>query len=88
MKAMARGFTRFEQLSFGNGDLIESIARREQMTGRYVSRMIELAFLSPEIVERVLSGKREVRVSTKRLVLDFDLPLTWSEQPEALSGQL
>jgi DNA invertase Pin-like site-specific DNA recombinase len=88
VKAIARGFTWFEQLSSSNGDTIESIAGRERVTGRYVSRMIELAFLSPEIVEGVLSGRRAVRVSTRRLVLDFDLPLTWSEQPEALSGQL
>jgi hypothetical protein len=87
VKAIARGVSWFEQLSSGNGDTIESIARRERMTGRYVSRMIELAVLSPEIVEGVLSGRREGRVSTKRLVLDIDLPLPWPEQSQAVCGK-
>src|SRR4051812_25579010 len=86
VKALARGFTWLEQLSSGNGDTIASIARRERMTDRYLSRMIELAFLSPEIVEGVLSGKRGLRVSTKRLARDVDLPLGWPAQ-SALSSK-
>jgi site-specific DNA recombinase len=85
VKAMARGFTWFEQLSSGNGDTIESIARRERVTGRYVSRMIELAFLSARIVEEVLSGKRGMGVSTEGLVRD-DLPLAWRQQSVVVSG--
>jgi site-specific DNA recombinase len=87
VKAMARGFSWFQQLSSGNGDTIDSIARRELVTGRYVSRMMELAFLSPEIVEGVLSGRRVVRVSTKRLAWDVDLPLGWPEQSQAVSSK-
>ncbi len=87
VKAIARGFAWFEQLSSGNGDTIESIAQRERVTGRYVSRMIELAFLSPEIVEGVLSGKIRMRVSTKRLARDVDLPSGWPAQSQAVSSK-
>jgi len=84
VKAMARGFTWFEQLSAGNDNTIESIARREHMTARYVSRMIELAFLSPEIVEGVFSRRREPRASVEQLTRNFDLPIIWVEQTSAL----
>ena len=80
VKAIARGVTWFEQLASDRGDTIKSIAKRERLTDRYVSRMIELAFLSPRIVEAALSGKTEVRVSTKQLVFDVELGSSWSEQ--------
>ena len=82
VKAIARGVTWFEQLSCGQGDTIKSIAKRERLTDRYVSRMIELAFLSPRIVEAALSGKTEVRVSTNKLA--FDAALQWTEQEQTL----
>jgi hypothetical protein len=85
VKAIARGVTWFEQLACGRGDTIKSIARHERVTDRYVSRMIELAFLSPRIVEAALSGKTEVRVSAKRLVLDVKLPMEWPLQSHALT---
>ena len=86
VKAIARGFTWFEQLSSGNGDTIESIARRERVTGRYISRMIELAFLSPEIVQGMLSGKGRMRGSTKGIVVGKKMPTAWLRQAETLLG--
>jgi site-specific DNA recombinase len=80
VKNIARGFAWFEQLSSGTTETIESIARSEYVTGRYVSRMIELAFLSPDLVESVLSGKRAVRASAERIARQIDLPSSWSEQ--------
>jgi hypothetical protein len=85
VKAIARGFAWFEQLASDQGDTIKSIAKRERVTDRYVSRMIELAFLSPEIVQAALRGTRGVRVSAKQLVLDVKLPMAWSLQSHALS---
>jgi len=87
VKAIARGFTWFEQLTSGRDDTIESIAKRDGVTGRYVSRMIELAFLSPWVVEAALKGARGTRISIKRLAVDVDLPLAWPQQSQVLSGK-
>jgi site-specific DNA recombinase len=84
VKAIARGFTWFEQLSSDSGDTIETIARRERVTGRYVRRVMELALLSPEIVEGVVGGKSALKVSTQRLIVSRDLPLAWSAHAQAL----
>jgi site-specific DNA recombinase len=59
---------------------VKAIAKRDGVTDRYVSQLIELAFLSPRIVEEALSGSREVRASTKRLVFDAELSTLWSQQ--------
>jgi hypothetical protein len=82
VKAIARGVTWFEQLACGRGDTIKSIAKRERVTDRYVSRMIELSFLSPRIVETVLTAACGLRTSTNKL--GIDLVLRWAEQEQAL----
>lgn len=83
IKAIARGFSWFEELATGQADTVRAIAKRDGVTDRYVSQIIEFAFLSPGIVEKVLSG-REARVSAKRLVYDVDLALEWSLQEKVV----
>jgi DNA invertase Pin-like site-specific DNA recombinase len=87
IKAIARGFTWFEDLAMGRADTVAAIAKREKVTDRYVSQLIELAFLSPRIVEGALRGARRLRVSTKQIVLDIELSSLWLEQERQLSGR-
>ncbi|MDL2336885.1 MAG: hypothetical protein QFE16_03500 [Pseudomonadota bacterium] len=46
----------FERLSSGRGEAVQSIANKEQITGSYLTRVIYLAFLAPDIVQRI-AGK-------------------------------
>jgi hypothetical protein len=85
MKAIARGHVWFEQLASGEAATIAEIARREKVTDRYVSALLKLAFLSPEIVQAALEG-RAPGLSAKRLTLDCNLPLLWTEQGRALGA--
>lgn len=88
IKAIARGVTWFEELATGRIETVKAIAKRERVTDRYVSQMIDLAFLSPRIVEKVISSGRDVNVSTKELVSDIELSASWSEQEkQALKGR-
>jgi site-specific DNA recombinase len=80
IKAIARGVTWFEELATGQADTVKAIATREGVTDRYVSQLIELAFLSPRIVERAFCGVQSIRLSTKQLVFDIELNPVWSEQ--------
>ena len=80
VKAVARGFTWFEELATGQIATVRAIAKREGITDRYVSQNIELAFLSAQIVEKALRGSQDVRLTTKNLVFDIDLALQWSDQ--------
>ncbi|MGE3989176.1 recombinase family protein [Pseudorhodoplanes sp.] len=83
IKAIARGFTWFEELATGRSATVTAIAARERVSDRYVSQMIELAFLSPRIIEATLTGTRVAQISTKNLVFDIEIPSAWSEQENA-----
>ncbi len=84
MKAIARGHVWFEQLASGEVATIAEVARRENVNDRYVSSLLKLAFLSPEVVQAAMTGRVPQGLSAKRLTLDCDLPLLWSEQGRAL----
>src|SRR5450759_3514494 len=54
--AIARGTCWFEELTTGKALSISSIASRENVTDSYISRLLNLALLSPTIVHQVLDG--------------------------------
>jgi len=84
IKALALGFTWFEELATGRADTVTTIAKRERVTDRYVSQLVELAFIDPRIVQRTLSGSDKTAISTTRLVFRTDLPLMWSDQRDVI----
>jgi hypothetical protein len=88
MKAIARGHVWFEQLASCEVATITEIARREKVTDRYVSSLIKLAFLSPELVQAALEGRAPPGLSANRLTLDRNLPLLWTEQGAVLAAHL
>ena len=55
-----------------------AIAKAAGLNERYVSRIIQCAFLAPEIVEDVING-RQAREMTLITLLD-KVPLSWAEQ--------
>ncbi|HEX2552747.1 MAG TPA: recombinase family protein [Microvirga sp.] len=83
VKAIARGHTWFEELATGRAATVAEIAAREEVSDRYVSCLLRLAFLPPAAVERLINCQVATGISTKHLTLDLDLPLDWVRQ-EAL----
>jgi len=69
----------FEELSnaikIGN-----EIADREGVTDRYVSQVLELAFVAPSLVEEILEGSNSRVFTTRRLTLQQSLPTLWKDQ--------
>ena len=86
VKALARGFAWFEELATGRAETVTAIANREHVTDRYVSQLVELAFVDPRIVQQVLAGTAASMISTTRLVFRTELPVRWAEQKEMLFG--
>ena len=84
VKAIVRGRQWFEQLASGQSRSFAEIASAEGVTRRYVARLIPLAFLAPDIVERILSGSQPVDLTAEELTKRIDLPLDWAEQRGAL----
>jgi hypothetical protein len=59
VKAIARASIWFEQLTAGKSRSMAEIAVREGITDNYVSNLIHLAWLSPDLVSSVLEGDPE-----------------------------
>jgi site-specific DNA recombinase len=85
IKAIARGCLWFEELAAGRARSLHELAMREGLTRRYIRRLVNLAFLSPQLVEAILQGRQPAALTVTRLT-ELDLPLDWSEQRRLLAS--
>ena len=85
IKAIARGRAWFEELAAGGARSLRELAERDGITRRYVRRLVNLAFLSPELTEAILQGGRPVELTATRLT-ELDLPLHWADQRSLLAN--
>jgi hypothetical protein len=84
IRAIACGRTWFEELASGQASSFGEIAARVGVTDRYVSRIVDLAFLAPDVVEAGLAGKGLGDVSVKSLTVDRSVPMLWDDQRRML----
>ena len=85
IKAIARGRAWFEELAGGRARSLRELAERDGITRRYVRRLVDLALLSPELVEAILHGRQSVELIATRLT-ELDLPLDWTDQRSLLTN--
>ena len=78
VKALARAFRWQALLENGTYGCIEDIARGEQIGASFVSRIIRLALLAPNIVDAILEGKQPASLTLRDLMGPF--PLAWKDQ--------
>ena len=78
----ARGW--YEKLVNGDSDGGASLAQSEHVTPRYLRRILEAAFLAPDIVEKILAGRQPPHLSVERF--RSRLPTDWDEQRRLLQG--
>ena len=66
---------------FKNDNLtIEEVAREEDLVPSYVTRLLRLTFLAPDIITSILAGRQPPELTANKLMTDTRLPLDWSEQ--------
>ena len=63
---------------------LKEIAAEEGVVSSYVSRLVRLAFLAPDIVTAILNGRHPPQLTANRLMDDTRLPLEWKAQRELL----
>ena len=85
IKAIALDRAWFEELAAGRARSLRELAERDGITRRYVRRLVDLAFLSPELVEVILHGRQPVELTATRLT-ELDLPLDWTDQRSLLAS--
>ena len=75
MERVARAHCWFNDLVSGRCGSMVEIAKRNGVGKQYVSRLIRLAFLSPEMVERIVAGRQPPELTAQALRTGrFDVP--------------
>jgi hypothetical protein len=77
VKAMARAFRWKRMLDSGAFTTINDLAQHERMAPSYMTRVLRLTLLAPEIVEAILDGRQGPEVSLKALMRE--VPVKWAD---------
>jgi hypothetical protein len=82
IKALARAW-RWQRMLDDRAYSVRGIAEKEVINASYVSRILRLALLAPDIVEEILAG----RVADDVVLEQFKKPISagWDEQRKILS---
>jgi hypothetical protein len=78
VKALARAWRWQRMLDEGVSASVSEISEAESIGKSYVSRILRLALLAPEIVEEILDGRAEHPLMLEQL--ERPLPASWVEQ--------
>lgn len=84
LKALARARRWFEMLISGEITSVHALAQSSGLNASYVTRVLRLAFLSPQIVETIVQGKQSEELTLATLFKQ--LPASWQEQELLLRG--
>jgi hypothetical protein len=80
LKAVARAHVWFEELTSGRARSIIEIARRESVSDRFVSIVLELAFLAPDALDAVTDGRQFSDLTAKGLMFSTRIQSRWGLQ--------
>lgn len=80
LKALARGFRWRKLLEAGDFSTIEELADAESINQSYVSRVLRMTLLAPDLVDAILAGRQTVELTMDRAMRPF--PLGWDDQPK------
>ena len=78
VKALARAFRWRKMLDEGVHATIDDLAKARSVAPSYVSRVLRLALLAPDIVEGILDGRQPTEIQLDDLLDGF--PLVWEER--------
>ena len=70
----------FARLTNGDADSIQSIAQQEKVSSSYIVRVVQLAFLAPDLGFAIAQGDHPPILTARRLIGSVPLPLDWDDQ--------
>ena len=80
VKALGRAFRWKRLLESGEFVTIAELAEREGIAPSYMTRVLRLTLVAPDIVDVILDGRQEPEVTLARLLEPF--PMEWRQQLE------
>ena len=78
VKALARAFRWRRLMEAGRYGPIDELAAAEKINSSYVSRLLRLTLLCPDIVEAILDGRQPAGMTLPALMEPF--PVEWDRQ--------
>lgn len=84
LRAIARAWSWRRKLESGEYSTNDDIAAAERVSDQFVSRMLRLAYLSPDVLERLVVGRVPRTLSLNELAAAAGRP--WAEQKLAMVG--
>ena len=85
IRAISRAHDWVDRILRGEVVNQRSIAKETGLDERYISRIIPLAFLAPDLTEAILEGKQAAHLSLDTCL--GDVPAYWNQQRTQLLGQ-
>jgi site-specific DNA recombinase len=86
LKDIRRAHRCFEALVSGQVNSVAELATMEGVSDRYVSSLLPLALLAPDIVEAIAAGRQPPALTAHRLIRTVDLPIAWAAQKQLLGA--
>jgi hypothetical protein len=84
LKEIRRAHRCFDALVSGQVQSVAELAALEGVSDRYISSLLPLAFLAPDIIAAIVSGKQPTDLTAHRLIRHLDLPINWTTQKQLL----
>jgi hypothetical protein len=78
LRMLAKAWRWQRWLEGGRYRAVRELAAAERVCHSYVSRVLKLTLLAPELVEAILDGRQPRGLTAQELLRE--LPLTWEEQ--------
>ncbi len=78
LKALGRAHRWLKLLESGKVASMKELAEMEKLDGSYVSRVLRLTLLAPDIIAAILDGKQPEALTLADLM--EPIPMLWSEQ--------
>lgn len=85
VKALARGFRWRKLLESGVCATIDEIAAGEKINDSYISRVLRLTLLAPDIVEAILDGRQAVALQLDAFLRP--MPVEWESQRRRFAAE-
>ena len=87
IKAVARAFSWRGRIEQGEFTSITELAKAERLNQSYACRLLRLTLLAPDIIEAIVSGTHNAKLSLHQLLQPF--PMRWQAQREMFNdGEL
>jgi len=84
LRLVSRAHRWNNMLANGDADSLQDLSRQFGIDRSEIGRVLQLAYLAPDITEAILDGRQPSELTAHRLKRMAGLPLNWTEQRKVL----